>query len=153
MNWEDSDIKNVLLGVYYAGQKGDSPSEAIDVAYQFIKSAIQQGKAEGIRTVVEEVNKILEPLDLHLCWITEDGEPINFGLADEYGDEVDTSLVLGNLANKQELAQEIHDGFLREVSVPVGWKNAMDWRSFWGKYGVNFKQLDLAKERYFRNRG
>jgi len=73
MNWEDSDIKNVLLGVYYAGQKGDSPSEAIDVAYQFIKSAIQQGKAEGIRTVVEWVEDNKEyingfPVINHQAW-------------------------------------------------------------------------------------
>ena len=45
---------------------------------------------------IQKINKMLEPLKLHLCWITQDGnpEPLEYGLADEDGDEIDIASVL-----------------------------------------------------------
>ena len=62
-----------------------------DVAYY--EPLIQQAKAEERDATTEAINKILSPLKVHLCWITEDGnpEPLSYGLADKYGDEIDVA--------------------------------------------------------------
>jgi len=87
-----------------------------DVAYY--EPLIQQARQEGRDSTIEAVNKILSPIKLHLCWITEDGnpEPLSYGLADEYGDEIDVA----------NLQMDRSSQLLKEIEK-IGWHGKSEY--------------------------
>jgi len=108
---------------------------------QQLLALIQQAKAEGRDSTIEAINKILSPLKLHLCWITEDGnpEPLSYGLADKYGDEIDVA----------SLQMDRSSQLLKEMEK-IGWHGKAEypchqypyfgiledvWQSFKSKWG------------------
>jgi hypothetical protein len=61
----------------------------------FVCSLVAEKAADEERDRVHiEVNKLLEPLKLHLCWITGGETPSeDYGFADEDGDGVDVGII------------------------------------------------------------
>ena len=59
---------------------------------------IEEVKKQEREDTISRINKALEPAKLTICVITTDGHPelTEYGLADEYGDEIDVALLRGN---------------------------------------------------------
>lgn len=70
----------------------------------FVCSKVAQETARIERDRVHiEINKLLDPLKLHLCWITGGETPTeDYGFADEDGDGVDIGILENALKEYEE---------------------------------------------------
>ena len=113
----------------------------LDADAAYYEPLIQQARQEGRDSTIEAVNKILSPLKLHLCWITEDGnpEPLSYGLADKYDDEIDVASL--QMDRSSQLLKEIEKiGWHGKAEYPCHQYPYFgilegDWQSLKSKYG------------------
>lgn len=80
----------------YSWGNEETAKKQRDADIKWFRAYFQKEVEKARQQTRDKINEMLKPAGLHLCWITEDGdpEPLSYGLADEDGDEIDTSQIL-----------------------------------------------------------